>query len=123
MNMLGLRSHIVRAEDIHQVATWYEKVFGKEAYFQNESYIGFEVEWFEFWVFKIFPWEEVAIWKNVTVYWGVEDIETEFQRIQSLWAKKLSDIVDVWGGIKMGELEDPFGNFFGIIYNPNFSAK
>lgn len=119
--MLGLRTHIVRASDIQEVANWYEKVFQKSPYFQNESYIGFEVEGFEFGVFKYFPEEEVSIWKNINIYWGVEDIDTEFKRLSALWMKPMMDIVDVWEWIKMWDFIDPFGNFFWIIYNPNFN--
>jgi lactoylglutathione lyase len=118
--MLWLRSHIVRATDIKKVADWYTQVFEKKPYFQNENYIWFEVAGFEFGVFGIFPGEDVPIWKNIMVYWWVEDIDSEYTRIKDLWAKPLSDIVDVGWGILMGDFEDPFGNFFGIIHNPNF---
>lgn len=59
--MLGLRSHIVRAEDIKKVADWYSQVFECKPYFENENYIGFEVAGFEFGVFAIFPGEEIAV--------------------------------------------------------------
>lgn len=119
--MLGLRTHIVRTANIKKVADWYERVFDKKPYFQNEWYIGFEVEGFEFWVFKA----DIERAKNhsINIYWGVQDIDAEYQRIVSLGAKTLSKPVEVWGDIIMADFEDPFGNFFGIIYNPTFSAK
>ncbi len=118
--MLWLRSHIVRAKDIKKVADWYAQVFEKGPYFESENYIWFEVAGFEFGVFGILPGQDVPTWKNITVYWWVEDIESEYDRIKELWAKPLSDIIDVWGGVLMGDFEDPFWNFFGIIYNPKF---
>ena len=118
--MLGLRTHIVRAKNIKEVADWYSKVFQTQAYFENESYIGFDVAGFEFGVFKIFPGEEIVVGKNLNIYWWVEDIEGEFSRIQGLWAKISGKITDVGGGIRMAEFTDPYGNMFWIIYNPNF---
>ncbi len=118
--MLWLRTHIIRAEDIKQVAEWYAKVFNTEPYFESEQYIWFDVAGFEFGVFKYFPEEEISIWKNINIYWGVEDIQWEFKRISELWMKDMMGITDVWEWVKMAEFEDPFGNFFWIIYNPNF---
>jgi hypothetical protein len=40
-----------------------------------------------------------------------------------LGAKKHSDIQDVGGGILVGTIEDPFGNVFGIIENPQFKVE
>jgi len=67
--MLGLRTHIVRAENIKEVSDWYSEVFEKKPYFENESYIGFNVAGFEFGVFKIFPGEEILQGQNINVYW------------------------------------------------------
>lgn len=121
--MLGLRTHILRADNIKEVAEYYAKIFQTQPYFENENYIGFNVEGYEFGVFKYFPEEEISVWKNVNIYWWVEDIDTEFQRLSELGMKPMmDDIMDVWEGIKMWDFIDPFGNFFGIINNPNFRA-
>lgn len=114
--MLGLKSHIIRTENIQAVSDWYAQVFEKEPYFSNENYIGFEVAWYEFGIFKA----DIETAKNhsINIYWGVENINMEYQRILWLWAKSLSEPVWVWGGIVMADFEDPFWNFFGIIYNP-----
>jgi len=114
--MLGLKSHIIRTADIQEVSDWYEKIFEKRPYFINESYRGFEIEWYEFGVFKA----DIETAKNhsINIYWWVDDIHLEYERIMSLGAKSLSKPVDVWAGIKMADFEDPFWNFFGIIYNP-----
>jgi len=116
--MLGLRSHIVRTSNIEKVSAWYEQVFETKPYFQNEQYIGFEIEGFEFGVFKA----DIQTAKNhsINIYWGVEDIQWEYERILWLWALSISEPINVWGDIMMADFEDPFGNFFGIIYNPNF---
>lgn len=120
--MLGLRSHIIQTEDIGEVAAWYEQVLQKKPYFQNENYVGFEAGGFELGIFKRENWY-IETWNNIEVYWGVEDIESELERLIHLWAIKKDDLVDVGGGIIMASVIDPFWNFFGIMYNPNFATK
>lgn len=111
--MLWIKSHIIRTRSITEVAAWYAQVFQQEPYFTNESYIWFEIAGYEFGVFQA----DILALQNhsINIYWGVEDIESEYQRILELWAKSLSKPVSVWGGIMMADLEDPFWNFFGII--------
>lgn len=120
--MLGLRTHIVRAENIKEVADWYTQVFEQKPYFESKAYIGFEVGGFEFGVFQIFPWQEISSWKNIHIYWGVEDIESEYQRILELGATSYGEPTNVGGDIVTAEVIDPFGNIFGIIYNPEFKG-
>jgi len=114
--MLGLKSHIIRTADIQEVSDWYEKVFEQKPYFKEECYIGFDVAWYEFGIFKA----DVPAAKNhsINIYWGVENIDAEYERVLALGAISLCKPVDVWGDIKMADFEDPFWNFFGIIYNP-----
>jgi len=114
--MLWLRSHIIRTQDIQKVSDWYEKVFEKKPYFRNEWYIGFEVEGFEFGIYKA----DIEQTQNhsINIYWWVEDIKEEYERILSLWANSLCKPTWVGWDIMMADFEDPFWNFFGIIYNP-----
>ncbi|MDA9129238.1 VOC family protein [Candidatus Gracilibacteria bacterium] len=116
--MLGLRSHIIQAEDIVAVAAWYEKVLNKKPYFQAECYIGFDAGGCELGIFqRESGYTEIG--NNIEIYWGVEDISSELTRPIELGATKKDDVVDVGGGVFMASVIDPFGNFFGIIYNPN----
>lgn len=117
--MLWLRSHIIQAHNIKEVSDWYEKVLQKKPYFTAECYIWFDVWGFELGIFKR-EVSEIIFWNNIEVYWWVEDIDAEFQRLQDLWATPKDIPIDVWGGITMATVVDPFGNIFGIIYNPNF---
>ncbi len=55
------------------------------------------------------------------VYWGVDDLEAEVARVAGLGATlSAAGIDDVGGGIRVAEFADPFGNRFGLIYNPHF---
>lgn len=119
--MLWLRSHIIQATDIKEVADWYEKVLEKKPYFEAECYIGFEAGGFELGVFQRKK-DEISVWNNIEVYWGVEDINKEFQRLQDLWATPKESPVEVGGWIIMATVADPFGNMFWIIFNPIFQG-
>lgn len=119
--MLGLRSHIIQSTDIQPVADWYEKVLQKKPYFTADQYIGFDAGWFELGIFKRGN-SEITVGNNVEIYWGVEDVVSEFQRLQELWATPKDAPIEVGGGIIMATVIDPFGNVFGIIYNPEFKG-
>ncbi|MEQ9405318.1 MAG: VOC family protein [Cyclobacteriaceae bacterium] len=118
-NILGLRTVIYHVSDLQKAKEWYKDVFGKDPYFDEPFYIGFEIGGYEL---GLFP-EKVPI-KNKTVnvetYWGVEDIKSEHQRFQELGAKEHTAIADVGGGILVSTLLDPWSNAIGLIYNPHF---
>lgn len=119
--MLGLRSHIIQAEDIREVASWYEKVLQKKPYFEADMYIGFDAWWCELGIFKREPWY-IKTWNNIEIYWWVEDVNSELKRLIELWWTQKDAPVEVWWGIVMWSVIDPFWNFFGIIYNPHFAS-
>lgn len=120
--MLGLRSCIFQHHDIVSVADWYEKVLQKKPYFTAERYIGFDVGGYEL---GIFQREEALITPgtNIEIYWGVESVESELQRLIELWATQRDAPTEVGGGIVMASVIDPFWNIFGMIYNPIFKAS
>jgi predicted enzyme related to lactoylglutathione lyase len=55
--------------------------------------------------------------------WGVADIAAAHARLIQLGASPLDPITDVGGGIKVAAVMDPFGNRFGVIENPHFTAS
>lgn len=118
--MLGLRSCIFQSDDITAVSTWYKKVLETDPYFENENYIGFDIGWYELGIFKRES-SYISSGNNVEIYWGVEDISSQLKKLLSLWAKLESPLTDVGWDIIMASVRDPFGNIFGLIYNPNFS--
>ena len=58
--------------------------------------------------------------EEVSIYGDVEDIEAEYERLLELGARPSKPIEEVGGDIKVAVVLDPFGNPFGIIYNPHF---
>ncbi len=117
----GLRSLISQVPDLNEAKAWYSQVTGVEPYFDEPFYVGFEVGGYEL---GLMPEQgPVTRGDSVFCYWGVDNIEAEYSRLLELGAVSAGDITDVGGDIKTAELKDPWGNSFGIIYNPHFKLE
>ena len=115
----GLRTVKYGVTDLDKGKEWYSEVLGIKPYFDEPFYVGFNVDGYEL---GLDP-DSSAVGSGdagVVAYWGVDDIEKEYNRLLSIGAKSHSEIMDVGGGIKVATVLDPFGNVFGIIYNPHF---
>eukprot|EP01031_Cornospumella_fuschlensis_P006049 gene6049-7527_t len=101
--ILGLRTCIYRVADISKAKAWYAEAFG------------FEIAGYEL---GLQP-EETAGPKGESVftYWGVEDVDGEYQRLLQLGATAHEEPTEVGGGIKVAAVKDPWENVLGIIYN------
>lgn len=117
----GLRTVIYHVDDLLKAKQWYTTVLGIEPYFDEPFYVGFNVGGYELGLDP--DMEGVSKGNNVVVYWGVKDIKTAYQRVQTLGAEKHSDVQDVGDGILVATVADPFGNIFGIIENPYFKIE
>lgn len=106
-------------ENLAKAKSWYGTVFGKEPYFDQPFYVGFEIGGFEL---GLMPGGEPGT-NGSLMYWGVDDIEAEVARIVALGATIHSPIQDVGESIMVVDLLDPFGNVLGLIYNPHFDLK
>ena len=120
MNLLGLRTTIYRVSDIQQAKAWYSQVVGVGPYFDEPFYVGFNVAGYEL---GLQPDEETVktTSEGVNTYWGVDNVENAFQTLLSLGATAFEQPTEVGGGIITAMVKDPWGNLFGIIYNPHFS--
>lgn len=58
--------------------------------------------------------------ESVNVLWGVEDINTEYERIVGLGAIAVVPPMNVGGEIVVASVKDQWGNVLGLIYNPEF---
>jgi predicted enzyme related to lactoylglutathione lyase len=115
----GLRTAIYPTPDLQAGKAWYSKVFQKEPYFDQPFYVGFEIGGFEL---GLLPDSKPGL-TGTQVYWGVDDIEAEVDRIVALGASAHSKIEDVGEGIRVVDLADPFGNILGLIQNPHFDTS
>lgn len=112
----GLRTVSYPVKDLAAAKEWYTKVFGVGPYFDQPFYVGFEIGGFEL---GLVPDGEPGV-HGSTVYWGVDDIDAEVERITGLGATLPAAIQDVGENIRVVDLVDPFGNVLGLIYNPHF---
>ena len=115
----GLRTVIYQVRDVEQAKAWYSAVLGKEPYFDEPFYVGFNVGGFELGLDPDMDGVTPGI-GGVEAYWGVEDADAELARLVALGANVRAPVHDVGDGIRLATVDDPFGNAFGIIENPHF---
>ena len=120
--MLGLRTAIYKVGDIDKAKEWYAKVFETEQYFDEPYYVGFNIGGYEL---GLQPEEQPTTDKpaSVVTYWGVEDIQKEYDRIIGLGAAPSTPPMNVGGPLMVATVKDPWGNLLGLIYNPIFKAE
>ncbi len=116
----GLRTAIYATTDLARAKAWYTDVLGFGPYFDEEYYVGFNVGGYEL---GLLPAETNAQpgAGGTTVYWGVDDAQSAFDRLIERGALAHDAVQDVGGGIRTATVRDPDGNVFGVIENPHFS--
>ena len=116
---LGLRTVIYHVSDLDRAKAWYSSVLGVEPYFDQPFYVGFNVAGYELGLDPD-PQSGSPGPGGTLAYWGVADADAAYARLLALGAREHRGVQDVGGGIRVGTVEDPFGNLFGIIENPHF---
>jgi lactoylglutathione lyase len=121
-NMIGLRTIIYKVPDIQKAKEWYIKAFGKEPYFDQSFYVGFNIGGFEL---GLQPEENPINSRadNVETYWGVKDIQIEYDRLIQLGAVENEKPTNVGGQLITATVKDPWANIIGLIYNPDFRIQ
>lgn len=119
-SFLGLRTAIYRVSNLPEATAWYEDLLGLKPYFNEPFYVGFNVAGYEL---GLTPDDDISPEKqrSVETYWGVEDIQVEYDRLIDHGARPCEPPTNVGGGILVATVFDPWGNLLGIIYNPHFS--
>jgi lactoylglutathione lyase len=115
---LGLRTFGFKVKDIEAAKLWYTKVLGIEPYFDMPFYVGYNVAGYEFGLQQTD--EELSYGNNTATYLGVEDIHATYNMLIAAGATEYEQPQDVGENIIIAAVRDPWGNIFGIIYNPHF---
>jgi predicted enzyme related to lactoylglutathione lyase len=115
----GLRTVVYPVADLARGKAWYGQVLQREPYFDEPFYVGFSVGGFEL---GLIP-DGVPSADGPLAFWGVPDVTAEVARLKGLGAAVHEAVNDVGGGIKVASVKDPFGNRFGLIENPHWSAR
>ncbi len=119
--MLGLRTCIYLVKDINLAKKWYAKAFETKPYFEESSYVGFNIGGFEL---GLQPEEKPEVKsQNVQAYWGVNNITAEYNRLIKLGATPLESPNNVGGELMVATILDPWDNVIGLIYNPEFNQS
>ena len=119
LNIKGLRTVGCKVADIAKAKEWYTKVLGIAPYFDEPFYVGFNVAGYEL---GLQPAEgsPVAVADGIVAYWGVDDVHAAWSELLAHGALPVEEPADVGGEIVVATVRDPWGNAFGIIYNPHF---
>jgi predicted enzyme related to lactoylglutathione lyase len=119
---LRLGLYVVSA-DLPRARAFYEKLFEKAPYIENERFLGFEVAGGLYGVFAEGAYEpELARGNNTVPYIRVADIEREFARVAELAPKMLHDAVLEEGPLRLFMFTDTDGNvveFFSVVVPPS----
>ncbi len=119
--ILGLRTTIYKVSDLTAAKEWYSEAFDTQPYFDEPFYTGFEIGGYEL---GLQPDENTLTEKadSVLTYWGVEDINGEYDRLLASGAREHEQPQHVGGDIVVASVKDPWGNVIGLIYNPHFKV-
>mgnify|MGYP006268296991 FL=1 len=114
---LGLRSLIYPAQNLQESKAWWSKTLGKDPYFDDAGYVGFDLGGYEL---GLNSFSQTL--KGPITYIGVDEVESAVESLTADGAKVLMGPMDVGGGIILADIESPHGEVFGIIFNPHFKA-
>ncbi|MBI1222987.1 MAG: VOC family protein [Bacteroidetes bacterium] len=120
--ILGLRTCIYSVPNLREAIAWYNRAFQVEPYFNESFYAGYSVGGYELGLIPVETETQVKGHPAIT-YWGVDNVEKEYQHFISLGAKPIEEPTHVGGDIVVASVRDPWGNAIGLIYNPEFEAK
>jgi len=121
-SILGLRTCIYKVADIAKAKAWYNNVFQSIPYFDEPFYVGYNIAGYEL---GLQPEENPTTKKSdsVLTYWGVNEVEKEYQRFIAAGATEHEKPQNVGGEIIVATVKDPWGNIIGLIYNPEFKLN
>ncbi|MEE8539381.1 MAG: VOC family protein [Woeseiaceae bacterium] len=116
----GLRTVVYGVPDIERAKDWYTEALGIKPYVDEPYYVGFNVGGYEL---ALNPKGTVArpVGSGVRVFWGVDNIGEELDRLLRIGAKPHKPVEDIGADIKVASVLDPYGNLIGLIYNPHFA--
>jgi predicted enzyme related to lactoylglutathione lyase len=125
----GLTTVSVFADDVPAAAAWYATVFGTEPYFARPvdgppAYVEFRIGDYqhEFGIvdsrYRVGDAPDKP--GGAIVYWAVDDVRAELDRLITLGATTHDEPVERGPGFVTASVVDPFGNILGIMFNQHY---
>ena len=108
-----LRTVIYHVDNLEKAKEWYKKIAGIDPYFDEAFYVGFNINGCELGLDP--DLNNVTKGEHSVAYWKVDDINEAVHSLNANGAKVKSPIQEVGEGISVAVVEDPFGNFIGLI--------
>ncbi|MBA2637202.1 MAG: VOC family protein [Solirubrobacterales bacterium] len=112
---LGLRTIIYPAPGLDASKAWFTRLLGIEPYFEERSYVGFQVAGYELALDPNSPLDAGPV-----TYWGVRDCDDGLAWLVGAGAVVREPVRDVGDSIRVATVIEPAGNVIGIIENPHF---
>jgi predicted enzyme related to lactoylglutathione lyase len=124
----GITTVTVFADDVAATADWYAQVFRTEPYFRRDwdgapAYVEFRVGDYqhEFGIRTTrFAPHDTAATGGAIVYWAVDDVAAEYDRLLGLGATEHEPPVERGPGFVTASVRDPFGNVLGVMVNQHY---
>ncbi len=119
MKFQGLRTVCYKVGDIDAAKEWYTRILGVAPYFDQPYYVGFNVAGYELGL-QPFELDTDVPSTTTAAYWGVDNVRKVYDELLASGAKSVAEPTNVGGELEVALVQDPWGNAFGIIYNPEF---
>ena len=120
----GLANISYWADDWTAAKDWYSELIGFEPYFLRDGYaewrVGDDLDELGLVDNRYRPPGAANGPGGVVAYWHVDDVHAVFERLLTLGATEHERPQDRGLGFVTATVVDPFGNLFGVMYNPHY---
>jgi predicted enzyme related to lactoylglutathione lyase len=110
----SLRTCIYQVHDLALAKEFYSQALGKDPYFDEPYYVGFNVDGHELGLDPDIS-KRPPGGSGVIGYWRVEDINAAWQHLTTIGATSIELPHSVGLDLQTSIVADPFGNYIGLI--------
>jgi predicted enzyme related to lactoylglutathione lyase len=110
----SLRTCIYQVYDLALAKEFYSQALGKDPYFDEPYYVGFELDGHELGLDPDVS-KRPPGGSGVIGYWRVEDINAAWQHLTTIGATSIELPHSVGIDLQTSIVADPFGNYIGLI--------
>lgn len=108
-----LRTVIYHVADLQKAKEWYIQLTGIQPYFDEPFYVGFDINGCELGLDP--DGTQFTDGNHTVAYWSVDDINAAVDKAVSIGGTIIAPVNNVGGTIEVTTINDPFGNYIGLI--------